>query len=249
MTAEPEHILLLGDSIIDNLRYVPPGQPCVQEQLEAAIVAEGLPWQVTQAARDGAVMANVYNTQFYDSPRDPTVIVVSAGGNDGLAYLRQLRRALWPTLKSFRDTFRAGYEKMLAEIKATFPGVPLVVCTIYQAQFGDEFWWITDSIASIGVRVLNSIIRSIAAERGLPLLDLWYIFDRREDFANAIEPGVPGGHKLVRNLMTMVKAGDHKAGKHVAYADPTYDPAFAPTIPHVSHFKTQREVFAGGVVG
>jgi hypothetical protein len=244
---EDEHILLLGDSIIDNKRYVPAGQPCVREQLEAAVPPG---WKVTQAAKDGALMESVYGLQFYESPRDPTVIVLSAGGNDGLRFFRLLQRAPWATLKSFQATFRTGYEKMLREIKQTFPGVPLAVCTIYQAQLGSDLGWFVDTVASVGVRLLNRIIRDLAAQHNLPLLDLWHIFDRREDFANAIEPGVPGGHKLVRNLMALLKAGDHKApGKHVVYADPTYDPAFAPTIPQVSHFKTQREVFGGGVIG
>jgi len=244
-----EHILLLGDSIIDNGRYVPEGQPCVREQLEAVIKAHGLPWLVTQAARDGAVMENVYMSQFYDSPRDATVIVLSAGGNDGLCYFRDLQRRPWATLTSFLSTFRAGYEKMLRKIRKTFPGVPVVLCTIYQAQLGSDLGWFTDTVASLGVRLLNWIIRDIAAQQCLPLLDLWFIFDRREDFANAIEPGVPGGHKLVRNLMCLLKAGDHYGpSKHVIYADANYDPSFVERIPLVTHFKAQREVFGASVI-
>jgi hypothetical protein len=227
---------------------VPEGQPCVREQLEAAIAQEGLPWQVTQAAKDGALMENVYGQQFYESPREATVIVLSVGGNDGLRFFRLLRRDFWVTLKSFQATFRAGYEKMLREIRETFPHIPIIVCTVYQAQLGGDRGWFVDTVASVGVRLLNRIIREIAAEHKLPLLDLWFIFDRREDFANAIEPGVPGGHKLVRNLMALLKVGGHLAGRHVVHADATYDPAFAPTIPQVSHFKTQREVFGGGVM-
>src|SRR5437762_7505427 len=74
------HIILLGDSIFDNLRYVQP-QPDVLAQLQ-----EMLPvgWTASLRAVDGAVTNDVAG-QLADLPPDATHLVLSVGGNDLLA--------------------------------------------------------------------------------------------------------------------------------------------------------------------
>ncbi len=123
-----EHIVLLGDSIIDNGRYVPEGAPDVRTQLIAATRSRG--WSVTQRALDGAVMQNVMELQLHQMPPDATVMLLSVGGNDGLHTLAHLKHAPWTTLTTFFSKFRLEYETLLDHMLATVKGVPLVVCTI-----------------------------------------------------------------------------------------------------------------------
>ena len=73
------HVVLLGDSIFDNFRFVP-GEPTVIDQLR-----EELPpgWCASLLAVDGHVAADV-PAQVANLPGDATHLVVSAGGNDAL---------------------------------------------------------------------------------------------------------------------------------------------------------------------
>lgn len=84
------HILLLGDSILDNGEYVP-GGPSVSKQLQQCLNdrAGGSDATVTLGAVDGSITAEV-SEQLARRPASTTHIVVSTGGNDALEYLPQL---------------------------------------------------------------------------------------------------------------------------------------------------------------
>src|SRR4051812_6637793 len=96
MGGRREHIILLGDSIIDNGHYIPEDAPNVCTQLRHAVAARG--WKVTQLAVDGSLMEHVKNIQLHQMPLDATVMVLSVGGNNGLHTLAHLKRAPWTTL-------------------------------------------------------------------------------------------------------------------------------------------------------
>lgn len=232
-----ETIVLLGDSILDNAPYVPMGQPSVTAQFQAAL-DERPGWNVCRLAKDGAVMSHVARVQLHHIPADATVLLMSIGGNDGLGALGALRYNFFDTLYVFYKTFQSEYEALIDHIRDTV-NIPLVLCTIYQPQMG-QYGWVRDTFCSLGVRFMNRVIRNVAAARGIPILDLWTVFSQRADYANAIEPGVPGGHKIVRNFLSLLDKGDHLRNEHCVYDDTTYDPAFAVTIPHVAHFETNR---------
>ena len=71
------HVVLLGDSILDNARYVP-DRPAVIEQLREALPRG---WQASLLAVDGHITEDVAK-QLNKLPADATHLVVSAGGND-----------------------------------------------------------------------------------------------------------------------------------------------------------------------
>ena len=73
------HVVLLGDSIFDNARYVP-GRPAVIEQVRQALPGG---WRASLLAVDGHVTGDVAG-QLRGLPADATHLVVSAGGNDAL---------------------------------------------------------------------------------------------------------------------------------------------------------------------
>lgn len=218
--APRDHLVLLGDSVLDNGVYVGAKkfkQPSVSEQFRA-----GRDWNVTLCAKDGARMR--------DMPRQlektlalapPTLLLLSIGGNDGLGYLKRLGgcggfREIFKIKAEFAKDYEATLQKVLAL------GVPLVIMTIYCP-------WVSGLqyiLASRGVALLNGVIRDMAEKYKLPVIDNWRIFDRAEDFANAIEPGVPGGHKMVRNLLALL--GDDRRYGYSVWDDASYAPGFQP---------------------
>jgi hypothetical protein len=64
-------------------------------------------------------------------------------------------------------------------------------------------------------------LNHIAAKRGLPVIDLATVFDKKEDYANPIEPSVLGADKLTANIIRVVTEHPWEGG-HVVYADRTY---------------------------
>ena len=73
------HIVLLGDSIFDNARYVPDRPPVIEQ------VRRGLPlgWQATLVAVDGHTVEDIV-LQLPRVPAAATHLVLSIGGNDAL---------------------------------------------------------------------------------------------------------------------------------------------------------------------
>src|SRR3954471_15215271 len=73
------HVVLLGDSIFDNARYVPDRPPVVEQ------VRRGLPpgWKATLVAVDGHTVEDVA-IQLPRVPADASHLVLSIGGNDAL---------------------------------------------------------------------------------------------------------------------------------------------------------------------
>jgi len=73
------HVVLLGDSIFDNARYVPDRPPVIDQ------LRQSLPrgWTASLLAVDGQITDDVAN-QLKELPLDATHLFVSAGGNDAL---------------------------------------------------------------------------------------------------------------------------------------------------------------------
>ena len=75
------NIVLLGDSILDNIKYVPDGKPVI-EHLRQHIPSS---WTATLLAVDGNTTVGVF-AQTNGILKDATHLVVSVGGNDAIAY-------------------------------------------------------------------------------------------------------------------------------------------------------------------
>lgn len=80
------HIILLGDSILDNAAYVEEG-PAVIDQLKAHL-PKGC--QATLRAVDGSTTADI-KTQLLQLPSDTSHLVISVGGNNALLRLEFLQ--------------------------------------------------------------------------------------------------------------------------------------------------------------
>lgn len=190
------NIVLLGDSILDNGAYTN-GGPDVAAQLRELVDTGD---EVTSLAVDGDVTADIQH-QLKRMPKSATHLVVSVGGNDALGHADFLGESADSTaqvlskLGQIAREFRAAHRNALESVTDT--GLPLAICTIYDANFSDP------KMAELVVTALalfnDAIIRN-AIEMGAPIFDLRAICSERSDFANAIEPSSQGGAKIANAI-------------------------------------------------
>ena len=199
------HIVLLGDSIFDNAAYVGRG-PDVVAQLAAALPAG---WRSTLLAVDGAVIDDV-GRQLARIPTDATHLVVSVGGNDALAHTGLLDRPASSSaqvlgwLADAVEGFERRYRRLLDEIVRL--GLPTTLSTIYEGNLGPP----VQRIARTALAVFDDAILRLAAERGLPTIELRHVCTEPADYANPIEPSVRGGEKIARTIVRVVTAEEQR---------------------------------------
>ena len=204
------HVVLLGDSIFDNERYVP-GGPSVIEHLRR-VLPKG--WQATLLAVDGSVAADVRD-QLARLPADATHLVVSAGGNDALANSTVLCETagsfadVVARLAGVRDEFQRDYQAMLRAVLDR--GLPAVVCTVYDSIPG------LDPADHAGLSLFNDVILREAFRSGVPVVDLRLTCNEAKDYAatSPIEPSAIGGGKIARAVERAVVQGDEAAVSRV----------------------------------
>ena len=189
------HVVLLGDSILDNTVYVPSGAS-VLKHLQYILP---LDWVVTSLAVDGARMSSV-ECQLQLLPDDTTHLFLSVGGNDILDYAyildkpTDLHVSALATLAGIRAGFLARYSRMLNQVRAI--RLPLAVCTIY-----DSIPTLTPP-ESAALSVFNEAITKQVFATGSTLIDLRLICDEASDYASMppIEPSASGGKKIARAI-------------------------------------------------
>jgi hypothetical protein len=207
------HLVLLGDSTIDNAAYVR-GGPAVIDQVRA-----GLPpgWRATLLAVDGSRIEDVHR-QLGRVPEDATHLVLSIGGNDLLAEAGVLAKSAATVgqamlmLAEVRDRFQAGYGALLEAVAAT--GRPCVVCTIYEPRFPDST---VRRSATTALGVFEDVIFRAARGMGMPIVEMRAVCSDDTDFANPIEPSQAGGSKIAETLCDVVGRHDFRARPSVVY--------------------------------
>jgi hypothetical protein len=203
------HIILLGDSVFDNMKYVQP-EPDVLAHLRE-ILPDG--WNASLRAVDAAVTNDVVG-QLGGLPADATHLVLSVGGNDLLGIAGDLLRRpvsvsseVFVLLARVITVFEAMYRKLVEACLSR--RLPLVICTIYNGNFADHEFQV---MARVAVAAFNDVILRIAVEKGLPTIDLRLVCALPEDYANPIEPSAVGGNKIARSIWRTVSqqegAGD-----------------------------------------
>ena len=167
-----------GTPIFDNAAYVAGGPDVVRQVRD--ILPPG--WRATLQARDGALIAEVAK-QLQRVPADTSHLVVSVGGNDALgeaalldARVASMAEAL-ELLTSVRDRIPVPPTRSCS---TTFsPGLPLTVCTIYEARFAEP---VVRRVAATALTMLNDAITREAFGRGVDCIDLRIICDEDSDF-------------------------------------------------------------------
>jgi hypothetical protein len=197
------HVVLLGDSIFDNARYVPDRPPVVEQ------VRRGLPagWKATLVAVDGHTVEDIA-VQLPRVPWDASHLVVCIGGNDALgaggllgepaATVGDALATLGETLDAFRTEYAAMFRSVLGL------GRPVVVCTVYDAipTLG--------AAERAGLAGFNEVILRSAVAAGVPVIDLRLICTEEGDYSplSPIEPSVVGGAKIAGAIVRVVTGHD-----------------------------------------
>jgi hypothetical protein len=200
------HVVLLGDSIFDNGRYVP-GGPSVIEHLRRTLPAG---WAATLLARDGAGTAEMAR-QLEQLPADATHLIVSVGGNDALDHsglllhepagsFAEVLCGLADIHERFRRDYRAVLERILSQ------GKRAAVCTVYDAIPG------LDRVEATGLCLFNDVILREAFRARLPVIDLRLVCTDLADYARSspIEPSVVGGGKIARAVSRLLTTHDFR---------------------------------------
>lgn len=202
---ENVHIVLLGDSTLDNGRYLnlARGELSVERQLLKRCTDYG--WEMTVLAQDGSMLEDVRQRQLLLIPPDATHVVMSASGNDLLSLLNQMVVANF-TLSSMYGAIGSGlkqvaetYHAILKSLKDK--GVHLACCTVYRPNF-NHMLFKTLAVFSLGLH--NSRIHESSVDLDCSVIDLASLFDCNEDFANPLELSTRGGSKVVENIVTFV---------------------------------------------
>jgi hypothetical protein len=200
------HVVLLGDSIFDNGRYVVPG-PSVIDQLRTRLPKD---WCATLIAKDGAVTEEI-EKQLARFPADATHLIVSVGGNDALEQSAALLdesgtpMGLLSRMADIRAEFQQVYRRMLQSVRAC--GKPTAVCTVYDSVPGLERRELT------GLCLFNDAILREAFRLSIPVIDLRFVCTDRDDYAKSspIEPSVAGGAKIARVIARTLATHDFES--------------------------------------
>jgi hypothetical protein len=206
------HVVLLGDSILDNAPYVQGGQPVI-EQLRAWL---GRDCRATLLAIDGATVDAV-DRQLPRMPADATHLFVSVGGNDALLNMQIIddrstnARRAFDEVAVVQQRFQRDYRYMMSSLLKF--QLPLTVCTIYDAVPGLERSAVT------ALSIFNDVIIREASSAGIPVLDLRAICDEPRDYSSmsAIEPSEIGGSKIVRGIKKVALDHNFARGETVVY--------------------------------
>lgn len=197
------HIILLGDSIFDNLSYTEGGPDVVSQ------VRELLPNGscATLLAVDGATSEDV-PSQVQRIPSGASHLVLSVGGNDAIMSSDALLKPLKSTAKALAELadasqrFERKYRRAVSACRKT--GLPLTICTIYNGNFPDSEY---QRVASTALMIFNDAILRVGIELGLTIIDLRFVCCLAEDYANPIEPSSKGGAKIARSIVASVGQG------------------------------------------
>jgi hypothetical protein len=192
-----QHLVLLGDSILDNAAYVPGRRPAVIDQVRSRLPAG---WLATLLALDGSVINDV-NRQLDALPHDATHLVLSAGGNDALAQVGTLQKTVKSVGHGLRvlaevcERFEGDYRRLLASIRDH--GLAAGVCTVYNPSLPDLVTR-REVVAALGL--YNDCIIRVAREFKFPVLELRAICTDAADFVAQIEPSLRGGAKIAEAI-------------------------------------------------
>ena len=207
------HLVLLGDSILDNASYVPGRRPAVIDQVRSRL-PEG--WSATLLARDGSVIEDVLRWQLPNLPEDTSHLVLSVGGNDVLGEVRILCEPAATVGDALRLLLESGtrfaeaHRRLVRALREL--GMPTVVCTIYNPCSDDDAF---QRAAVAALCLYNDAIIDNARRFRLPVIDLRIVCSEIADYANEIEPSAMGGAKIAEAIRQVVTTHDFDAGRSI----------------------------------
>lgn len=192
------HIILIGDSILDNGSYVSAGESVFE------ILSREIPdAKITLLAVDGDTSTDVArHLEFF--PEDATDVFISCGGNDALRSIGVLDKKVATVAEALdmlnvvREMFRSNYVLMLEGVLRLSKNV--TVLTIYNKVPGISEGALT------ALALFNEIILEETSKRKIPIIDLRVICNARGDYSEVspIEPSKNGGDKIAKAIAESV---------------------------------------------
>ncbi len=206
-----QHLILLGDSILDNAAYVP-GRPAVIDQVRNRLPEN---WKASLLAQDGSVIDDVHR-QLKRIPADASHLILSAGGNDLLCeigILRQSTATVGEGLRLLADTIRRAeqdYHRLTDAMAAL--ELPIVLCAVYNPRLPDDELQ-QEAVAALSL--LNDRIIAVGRRLKFPVIDLRAVCTEIADFANEIEPSLAGGAKIAQAICDACTTHDFESRRSV----------------------------------
>ena len=210
LLTETKHVVLLGDSILDNAAYVAESLAVIDH------LAQAMPdsWQATLLAADGATTSDVAQ-QTNRLPTKATHLVVSTGGNDALYQLgivsepaASISEALF-RFSEIREDFRRVYRQMLDHVLRL--ELPVAVCTVYNSipNLGP--------VAMTALAMFNEVILEEAFRAQVQVIDLRLICDEPADYStmSPIEPSSAGGKKIAGAIVSILSSREFASGHSI----------------------------------
>jgi GDSL-like Lipase/Acylhydrolase family len=196
-----QHIVLIGDSIIDNAPYVMAGHTVTDyltRKIDDSI-------KITRLARDGDVTEGAME-QLSRLPEDCTDIVISVGGNDALKYSSVLNSKVNTVAEAMdafaciKEEFKFNYLCVLNEALDN-ENINVVVMTIYNNVPG------LPDAERTALALFNEVILDVALGLGLKVIDLRHVCHLEEHYSpvSPIEPSEDGGDAITDVLINALE--------------------------------------------
>ena len=175
-------IYLVGDSILENTKYVRDNQSVAGHlrRNEATVI---------NLARDGCRVAGL-KEQIRHIPCEPAVVVVSAGGNNILQTMRfnrkDWRRSLDKDFSVYKDL--VGGLLDCPKLKVVLMDVYYPVKTKYEKYHPQIAYW-------------NAMLYKYSAQNEIRVRKISRSLTSSDDFKNGIEPSASGGAKIAEGIL------------------------------------------------
>lgn len=201
-------LCLLGDSVLDNSKYVEQNEPCVFDFLQSYMPED---WMLTLAAVDGSKVGDI-DDQVATLDKDVSHLVLSIGGNDAISQVKILAKPVdsvaeaLDLLSDMRAYFEAEYERMLGYLIESQPKAKLALCTIYDKIPG------LPKAAVTALTLFNDVILRMAFQNNLPVIDFRLICTNDHCFSqkSPIEPSSIGSRRIAQAISNLVTSYDFK---------------------------------------
>ena len=180
-------IVLLGDSVINNSNYVPPGKSVID-------ILKSKTTNLFNFAKDGATISDLY-TQLDQVPlelnRSETYLFISAGGNDILNKHRKLtNNEIQQLFNTYMDFLNALHER-LGSVKVN-------ILNLYLPSSADPRF----KIYRDSVQQWNQLLKENSTKIGriYNIVDIYPLLTSADDFVKGIEPSVIASPKIANAI-------------------------------------------------
>lgn len=181
--------ILMGDSILNNLSYVPAGK-----NISALLKKKTPDGHVMNLAKNDATIPQIppQIDQLRELPEKQndsnTLIFLSVGGNDMLASYENNEKPDF-------DHMIEEYNKLVESIKIVAPKAKLYLLDLYfpRNKENEKFWPV--------ITEWNNKLTKYAMNNNVSIFKVSSILTESDDFTNKVEPSAIGGQKMVDEMI------------------------------------------------